>query len=614
MPRLMSHLTYAVPIELEKEIKPGQLIQIPFFQKQEWGIIKEINLTKPEIVKSKVIKPITRIINQFPSLTTSNLTFLEEISTLYRCSLGFLTKNNLFPLQKKNITLFSSLLSPITQINLLRKKTTPPFIYRYLNTSQKIKYLLQYIDLTSQNLLLVPETSHLSDLKNALSEKIQQTIFLVTSEIKPKELTAIWMKIWSGEPIIILGTRRALFLPWKNLKNIFLLSEGHPSHKNWDMTPRFHNREAASLLSFYHSSILHLIDHTFSVETQYNVYKNNNLDTKPLSLQIRMINLKEERRIQNYSSLSEYTIKKIIDVLSINQSVFLFLNQRGSYKHIICKDCTYNFVCDECSFLLTYHEKNHTLLCHRCQKITSLKPFCPSCHGTRLKMFGRGTETLEKEVKKIIKNKPVIRIDKDNDIKNISWEAPQVIIGTQLAWEKINWPSIALFVHINPDHTLYIPEYKILEQAWYFLRDAEFRLSQNTEFIIQTFEPNHLLFRSLLKPELFYTTELKHREKFLYPPFSLLIKVSFGGTSLSQAHFEAEKLYTFLFQLTKNNPDIKITSPSDTSPAFYKQRYWKVIIIKITALNRLRIAKKILATIPENWKIDINPQTILVHT
>ena len=74
---------------------------------------------------------------------------------------------------------------------------------------------------------------------------------------------------------------------------------------------------------------------------------------------------------------------------------------------------------------------------------------------------------------------------------------------------------------------------------------------------------------------------------------------------------EMRKITAQLAQLTKNSQDITIMGPWETSPYRHNGQYWQVILAKIKYDNYKKNTKLLLSKLPDNWKIDPNPSSIL---
>jgi primosomal protein N' (replication factor Y) len=230
-------------------------------------------------------------------------------------------------------------------------------------------------------------------------------------------------------------------------------------------------------------------------------------------------------------------------------------------------------------------------------------------------MYGTGTEAIEKELKKIFPERNIIRIDSDEPLSDqlIFKEKQTIVIGTQFAWNKLVWKDINLMIYADTDIALTIPEYKTNEHLWYSIRSAEYYLPEEAELYIQTRKPEHLVFSFLTHPEGFYEYELKERRKFKFPPFAYIIKLYYGGTTQTQGEQEAQKIKSKLQDLTNSSQNITISGPIAMKPHVRKKKYWYVLIVKVDYQYYKRDSKRILSHIPDQWKVDLNPNSLLSY-
>ncbi len=97
-----------------------------------------------------------------------------------------------------------------------------------------------------QALILAPE-KHMLDAYAGMG-----TVF--HAGLKQSEKKTIWAGVASGEIRIIIGTQKALFLPYKNLKTIIIDEEQYESYKLWDQYPRLHTVRGAEQLARVHKA------------------------------------------------------------------------------------------------------------------------------------------------------------------------------------------------------------------------------------------------------------------------------------------------------------------------------------------------------------------------
>ncbi len=632
VPLSLPFLDYIVPEPYRDTIQIGQLVKIPFRNKEEFGVV--FNLESSAANKNLKLKPITEIVFKKPILSKAQLNFLADISEFYHVSLGFLLKNNLIPLQKRKLQkLQSENSSPDTSLTLFTKQTRhKPELFVYNNAEEKTNVILEKLKhADSQILFLVPELKSVEKIKAILPNNILKKTTVITSELNEKELFTRWLEIWRGEKNIIIGTRAALFLPWFNLQHIILDDEGNSNYKSWDMAPRLHTRDAALFLSTSHGAELTLLSHTPTVETlffaQKKVYAGGHIDVKPIRKEIQIVDMRAQRRLKNFSLMSHDLLEAFQKIKT--GDIFLFINRRGTLSYVGCQDCGNVLKCPNCHFSLTYHQDTGRLSCHFCQYSEHMSLECKKCQGTNINMFGAGTQLAEELIKKIVpKNdtRPIIRIDSDEtDLKKLDTEADpgtrsagaaqygagKIIIGTQLAWTRLDWSKIKLLAFLDADSSLFIPEYKISENLWQQLRDAQFNLPADSQLVVQTSHPEHLVFTSLFDPQAFYAQQFEERQVLGYPPFKFLVKITNGNSKEQILKAETAKVMAQLAHLTKNSADITIMGPWETSPYRHNGQYSQLLLAKIKYNNYKKNTKLLLSHIPDNWKIDPNPNSIL---
>jgi primosomal protein N' (replication factor Y) len=614
MPLSLPFLDYSVPEEFDKsKIKVGQLVKMPFRNKEEFGVILEI---KSSGTPNKKIKPIKEVIFEEPILSKEQLNFLVNISEFYHVSLGFLLKGNLLPLQTKKI----SKISPPQRFSVTQTdKPTKPTVFIHKNEEEKKEVIIKKIKADGQTLILVPELSAIAKITDILSENILSRVVVITSELSIKDLFNRWIQIWSGEKNIIVGTRTALFLPWFNLKSIILTDEGNSNYKSWDMAPRFHTRDAALFLSKHHGAELSFLSHTLSVESYYfaknKVYNtDNDLAIKSLNKTTEIVDMKSQWRGGNHSLMSTDALEELKKVKT--GDVVFFLNRRGTSSYVGCRDCGEVLKCTNCKLALTYHQDKKILKCHYCKLFEPMPLACKKCDGTDIAAHGSGTQLAEELIKKIAEkitdSRQIIRIDSDeNELDNLKTGGDKIIICTQLAWPYLNWDKIKLFVFLDADAPLFIPEYKVVENLWQQLRDVQYKLNPESSFLVQTEHPEHQVFKSLYSPEIFYSEQLAERRVLGYPPFKYMLKLLTGNQKSAILERETANVQAELTTLTKSLTGVKILGPLEMSPYYHSGQYWQVILAKIGYENYKQNTKLILAHVPENWKVDPNPNSLL---
>ena len=101
-----------------------------------------------------------------------------------------------------------------------------------------------------QTLYLFPEVSQTLKIEQELLKHFpKENIALLHSKITKGKFFKNWEKIRSSQAKIIIGTRAAVFAPFKNLSLIITDNHTDISYKQWDMNPRYNARTLVYKLS-----------------------------------------------------------------------------------------------------------------------------------------------------------------------------------------------------------------------------------------------------------------------------------------------------------------------------------------------------------------------------
>ena len=605
MPSSLSELDYLVDDKKTPDLQAGHLVLIPFRNQLVFGVVTKLEKDKSDLKESR-LKAVEKILLDEPAFSDTQLNFLREISEFYKAPLGFVLQTSLLPLKKTKLAKL--------HLTTLPKKTTikavKPELILYKNKAEQTSLFKKLISTTGQTLVLVPEVSTITDILPNLPTDTA----VINSDLTEKELFELWYKIRNGEIHTVIGTRRALFMPWNNLQTIIVDDESNPNHKSWDMAPRVHAREAALMLAHAHAARCVLSGHTPSVESEYfaraGVYQS---ETKLVNLHsdTTVIDMRDERRGRNYSFLSNEL--RTAMTATTTGDIFLFLNRKGSSSYVGCRDCGFVAKCEKCQRGMVYHEKTSTLECHFCHIKKPMFLSCPSCRGANVIMYGAGTQLVENELRKNNTSKrEIVRLDADTQtLHTLDETKNKIIVGTQIAWDKVNWNKVSLMAFLEADTALFIPEYKMAENVWWQLRDAQFRLPQNSGLFIQTSHTEHHAIANLTTPNRFYTQEGSERRLFRYPPYNYLIRAYIGQKTPDLARKAAESACLKLKTLTSGSLDTIISDPLPFSPFYTNGAYWFAIIIKTKYDKYKQTTKLIAQNLSDEWKFDPNPNNLL---
>lgn len=126
-----------------------------------------------------------------------------------------------------------------------------------------------------QVLYMLPEIALTAQMIRRLQKSLGGYVLVYHSKFNANERVEIWNRVKSGEPLVILGARSALLLPFQQLKFIICDEEHDASYKQQEPAPRYHARDAAIWLATRFSAKVLLGSATPSLESYHNAREKN---------------------------------------------------------------------------------------------------------------------------------------------------------------------------------------------------------------------------------------------------------------------------------------------------------------------------------------------------
>lgn len=637
LPKNLSFFDYEVPQNLEGQIKIGQIVKIPFRGKKISGIIIAIK-NQPVEIKA-AIRPILKIIDYEENLDKKYLELLHWLVDYYLVSPALVLKI-LLPSPPQKISNFKIVPRPthsppsVSRVDLEEIKKIVKqiisskkhhFLFHYKNNRNKVAVFLKCAEkIVSEGhgvLILLPQISDVLEFFSYFSSLFSGKISLLHGELSKTEYWQEWQKIKRGETRIAIGTRSAFFVPFKNLGLVIIDDEEAPDFKQSDQNPHYDARDAAMKLSKITGAKIIFASQAPRPETYFESQNNPDFDYLPPEIPSPpvsdLIDMNNEIKNKNFSSLSGKIKEKISETLSKKQKIILLLNRRGAGTAILCRDCDHIFKCKTCETPLICHDEERDLpsrfVCHNCGAEELVQLVCPKCRGTNIKYLGVGTQTVEKEIKNLFPGIKTLRIDKDAKFPNQNFPSDtEIFIGTQFLIKNYltQVKNVGLIGVISADTLIYRPDFRSGEKIFSWLTGIiNFSRSIKSSLIIQTFFPNNFVIQSAIKesPESFYLEELDNRQVLSYPPFGKMIKLTYGNAEEKKCFDESDKI----FKLLKNNLGGEANIFFDPKPKREKRKFFSKIIIKFSKDYELVIKNVIIKNIPDSWTIDIDPENIL---
>ncbi|MFA5413718.1 MAG: primosomal protein N' [Patescibacteria group bacterium] len=635
LPKNLFSFDYEVPQNFEGQIKIGQMVKISFRGKNVSGII--ISLKEKPAENITAIKQIIKIIDPGENVDEARLSLLHWMSDYYLTSPTLILKTFLpEPPQKTSSfeTKFkkTALSLSVAKVDLEGIKECVEkiisskksfFLFHYQNNKSKAAVLLKLSEkILRENksvLILLPQVPDIAATLPYFLQLFPDKVAALHGEMSKTEYWHEWQKIKNGQIKIVLGTRSALFAPLKNLGLIIIDNEDSVDFKQSDQNPRYDTRIIAERLGSLTGAKLVLTSLAPRPETYF--FAKNSLTAEYIFLksndsQAIIIDMNDEIKNKNFSSLSEKIKEKISETIQKNKKVILLLNRRGLSTTIVCRDCEHVFRCKNCEMPLVCHNDEcglpNQFVCHNCGAAEPAQLVCPKCRGTSIKYIGTGTQTVEKELKKCFPKTKILRIDKDANIKEGVTLDADIFIGTQYFVRNYlpRVENVGLIGVVSADTLIYRPDFRSEEKTFSWLMGI-INLAREVKIsaVIQTFFPNNKVVRSvaLENPSLFYDEELENRKLSNYPPFGRLIKLAYSDSDPQKCADEAAKL----FKILENNLNGEIELSFEKKPQKEERKFFSKIIIKFSEDNISKVKDILRKNVPDSWTIDIDPENIL---
>ena len=468
-------------------------------------------------------------------------------------------------------------------------------------TNVYMKVIEDVIKNNKTAILLVPEISLTPQIIKRFTSYFSN-IAVLHSGLSDGEKYDEWRKINEGKVNIVIGARSAIFAPLKNI-GVIIIDEEHSQTYKQENNPRYNAIDIAKERCKYHNCPLILGSATPSLESfaraKKNVYKllelknryNNNTMPK-----VEIIDMnKEFKKASGY--FSNTLIDQIKETLERKEQVILFLNRRGYSSFLTCSSCGYVEKCPNCDISLTYHKSSNMLRCHYCGYATKRKKLCPKCQE-EFKDYGIGTEKVEEELKSLIKDAKIIRMDVDTTttknahakiINSFLEEKYNILVGTQMIAKGLDFPNVTLVGVLNADIGLNFPDFRSSETTFSLLNQVLGRSGRGNKegkVLIQTFNPEHYAIAYTKNHDYlgFYNEEMKIRKILKYPPYYYICSIKIISKDYNLASKSSYDVVNYLKQNIKNEI---ILGPSVCNVFKLNNNYRFQIIIKYKDVNNI---------------------------
>jgi primosomal protein N' (replication factor Y) len=423
----------------------------------------------------------------------------------------------------------------------------------------------------SQVLLLLPEIALTTHIVGRLRQVFGSKMGVYHSKYSDNERVEVWNGVLSGKLSFVVGVRSSIFLPFDSLGLVIVDEEHESSYKQFDPAPRFQARDAAIMLSWIHQSKTLLGSATPSFESYYNArmkkYGYVALDIRygeaklpEYQLADMLVDKKKNLLKLDFTRLLR---EKIQEALKNQEQVLIFQNRRGYAPYISCEDCGWIPECEHCDVSLTYHQFGEEMRCHYCGFKEKVPHACPACGSNKLSAVGLGTERIEESLSLLFPEARIARMDLDTTRSKYGYQRlledfgggnVDILVGTQMITKGLDFDRVTVVGIMDADRILYFPDFRAGERAFQQITQVAGRAGRRDKrgtVIIQTRKPEQAIFGQIMSGDYknFYVQEMGERQRFFYPPFVKVIKVTTRHKDFKTAERAARSLHNLMAEI-----------------------------------------------------------------
>ncbi len=468
-----------------------------------------------------------------------------------------------------------------------------------------------YLSLTEKTLaagknvmILVPEIALTSQIAARFIARFgRENIALWHSHISDGEKRDTWHRLSAGDLRIVIGARSAVFAPIQQLGLVVIDEEHDQSYKQDSPAPRYNAKTVARFLAMQANAVMVMGSATPDITTYAEARDAKRILSLPARYggrtlpEVSLIDMRQEHRRGRKQIISEALAMALQENHQNQEQSIVLINRRGYFTLIECVQCQYVFQCPHCAVGLIYHRQKNEIQCHYCGYHAPMPQFCTQCASMELISGGTGSQRIEEEIKKLLPEARVMRIDSDITQKKHAFaeliqsfrdQAADILVGTQMIAKGLDIANVTLVGVIQADSTLALPDYKASERGFQLLTQVAGRAGRGDKpgkVLLQTYDPSHPVIQYAARQDYlaFYDFERTIRREFDFPPDCQLFRVII--TSPQEAHARqwaeaAVQHWRQAIEVNKLQHQVSILGPAPCPIARIQGRYRMHFLIK----------------------------------
>ncbi len=428
------------------------------------------------------------------------------------------------------------------------------------------------LELGRDVLVLVPEIALASQLEAHFVSRFNDQVVLLHSGMSAGVRFDQWSLAATGKARIVIGARSAVFAPLAD-PGLIIVDEEHDSGFKQDDSLCYQGRDLAVLRGKYNKAVVLLGSATPSVTSYFNCqqgkYKLLELKkrVRDRSLpRVELVDLRNKAEKNANKSLGKKLTSQLVANLEQGNQSLLLLNRRGFSSIMLCRECGEVVRCRQCNVSLTYHKNKDKLICHYCGYSLGVQLLCSKCHSTELIPVGYGTERVEQELRDLLPEARIGRLDTDTAVDRKKFHSIlrkmhrgeiDILLGTQMIAKGHDFPGVTLVGVIWADGGINMPDFRASEKTFQLLSQVTGRAGRGEKpghVIIQTLRPDHyaISLSSQHDYKQLFEKEIESRGQVGFPPHVRMINLRISGPEKDHVQQSCNRLAAYIRQWIKD--------------------------------------------------------------
>lgn len=482
-----------------------------------------------------------------------------------------------------------------------------------------------------QVIVLVPEIALTGQIVNRFKKRFGSDVVVFHSKLSLRERYDSWNRLRENQAGIVIGARSAIFAPLVNL-GLIVLDEEHEFTYKQEESPRYHARDVALKRAEFANALVMLGSATPAVESYQSAITGRHTlleltdraDGAALPT-VEIVDMREELAQGRRSVISDRLACLLQTTIARGEQAIVLLNRRGHSTFLLCRECGHVMRCRHCAVSLVYHADAQRLRCHYCRRQESLPDLCPVCESRYIRYFGAGTQKAEEELKKLLPDARILRMDRDTTggrfatdtiLRDFQAGKYDLLLGTQMVAKGHDIANVTAVGILAADTTLNLPDFRAAEKTFSLITQAAGRAGRGQKagsVIVQIYSPDHYAVQAGAAQEYrkFFENEIAFRRSLHYPPFVHLIRCTIASENENNARRTAE-LFAASLRGAAGTANVEVLGPFPSTIAKVKDEFRMNILIKYgdSADIKQKLAE-LSQTVKTGITIDVDPYNLL---